>query len=170
MDNQEQNNPYITDNNEQSKVENQNPYKQEHVYTESWMGNNQAAKGTTISASYYSQIPNSQGNAQNNTTMSNAQGNLNYTGQQTQGGAYVQPKQGQGIAIAGMVCGIVSVLACCTMIFDLAVAIPGLIFSIIALNKKYYGKGMAITGLVCSIVGIVFCIAFMIFAIIGEQF
>lgn len=58
-----------------------------------------------------------------------------------------------GFAIAGMVCGILSIMACAFMVFDLIFVISGLVFSIIAINKKYAGRGMAIAGLICSIAG-----------------
>ncbi len=71
---------------------------------------------------------------------------------------------GMGLAIAGMVCGIVSDVFCCTWIFALVIAIVGLILSIAALVRNSKGKGMAVAGVVCSAVGIVLFVLFTIFA------
>lgn len=71
---------------------------------------------------------------------------------------------GMGLAIAGMVCGIVSDVFCCTWIFALIIAIVGLILSIAALVRNSKGKGMAVAGVVCSAVGIVLFVLFTIFA------
>ena len=74
------------------------------------------------------------------------------------------PSDGMGLAIAGMVCGIVSDVFCCTWIFALIIAIVGLILSIAALVRNSKGKGMAIAGAVCSMVGIVLFVLFTIMA------
>ena len=71
---------------------------------------------------------------------------------------------GRGLAIAGMVCGIVSDVFCCTWIFALIIAIVGLILSIAALVRNSKGKGMAVAGVVCSAVGIVLFVLLTIFA------
>ena len=71
---------------------------------------------------------------------------------------------GMGLAIAGMVCGIVSDVFCCTWIFGLIIAIVGLILSIAALVRNSKGKGMAVAGVVCSAVGIVLFVLFTVFA------
>jgi len=67
------------------------------------------------------------------------------------------PKNGMGIA--GFVCGLVSLFI---PFFGLALAIPGLIFSIIGMQKL--PKGLAIAGFILSIVTISFyLIAFLAF-------
>lgn len=74
-----------------------------------------------------------------------------------------QPRQNgeSGFAIAGMVCGILSILCCSWMIFDFLLAIPGIIFSIVVLVKNYAGKGMAVAGLICSTVGLFLSLVFL---------
>ncbi|HKM35433.1 MAG TPA: DUF4190 domain-containing protein, partial [Lachnospiraceae bacterium] len=75
---------------------------------------------------------------------------------------YIPPKStGLGFSVAGMICGILSMMACIFMVFDLLLAIPGLVFSIISLAKKYDGKGMAVAGVICSACGAVLSIGFM---------
>ena len=69
---------------------------------------------------------------------------------------------GMGLAIAGMVLGILSIVCCCFSPFNVIFAIIGLILSIVSLIQKKPGKGMAIAGIICSAVAIVFlvvCIA-----------
>lgn len=62
----------------------------------------------------------------------------------------------QGVAIAALVCGIVSLVCCpsaccgCFGAFNILVAIAAVVLGIIALVKKFAGKGMAIAGLVCG--------------------
>lgn len=67
-----------------------------------------------------------------------------------------EPEEGPGYAIAGMVCGILSMVLCCCQYYVSGVlAIIGLVFSIIVLKNGKPGKGMAIAGVVCSAIGIV---------------
>ncbi len=68
-----------------------------------------------------------------------------------------QPKKSNGLAIAGMVLGIISIIgACCSPIVGVALAIGGLVCSI--MSKKQGPSGMATAGLVCSIIGIVIAV------------
>lgn len=131
----------------------QNPYgEQNYVYTESWM--NSPAGG---------QQANPYGN--------HAQQPQQYYGQPVPGPGYPKPSYGypmkprkngeSGFAIAGMVCGILSILCCSWMFFDFLLAIPGLIFSIVALVKNYDGKGMAVAGLICSTIGLFLSLVFL---------
>ncbi|MCL2050201.1 MAG: DUF4190 domain-containing protein [Lachnospiraceae bacterium] len=60
-----------------------------------------------------------------------------------------------GLAIASLVCGIVS-FACCY--FSFFVSIAGLIMGIISLVKKQNGRGMAIAGIIISSLSILFYI------------
>ena len=67
-----------------------------------------------------------------------------------------EPDEGPGFAIAGMVCGILSMVLCCCQYYVSGIlAIIGLVFSIIVLKNGKPGKGMAIAGVVCSVIGIV---------------
>lgn len=67
-----------------------------------------------------------------------------------------EPEEGPGFAIAGMVCGILSMVLCCCQIYlSGALAVIGLVFSIIVLKNGKPGKGMAIAGVVCSAIGII---------------
>ena len=71
-----------------------------------------------------------------------------------------------GAAIAGMVCGILSIILWWFPIIGLVLAIVGTSVSgkaISDVNKgKASGKGMAIAGLVCGIIGLVFSIPWFI--------
>ena len=69
-----------------------------------------------------------------------------------------EPEQQQsiGLAVAGMVLGIVAlVFSCCVPYITFICALVGCILSGISLAKHKGGKGMAIAGLVCSIIGLV---------------
>lgn len=67
-----------------------------------------------------------------------------------------EPEEGPGYAIAGMVCGILSMVICCCQYYVSGVlAIIGMVFSIIVLKNGKPGKGMAIAGVVCSAIGII---------------
>ena len=71
-----------------------------------------------------------------------------------------------GMAIAGMICGIVSLptLCCC---YGFPFNILGIIFSTIGLsqikksNPRQAGKGMAIAGLICAILSLVMLVVFI---------
>jgi hypothetical protein len=63
-----------------------------------------------------------------------------------------QPAQGsQGLAIASLVCGILSII-CCWIGF--LISFGGLITGIMAITKKENGRGMAIAGTVMSAIGL----------------
>ncbi|HEX8173673.1 MAG TPA: DUF4190 domain-containing protein [Pyrinomonadaceae bacterium] len=74
----------------------------------------------------------------------------------------------QGLAIASLVCGILS--PCC---FGLLTGIPAVILGFMAISREksnpelYGGKGMAITGIVLGGIGFIFTILYIILNIIG---
>lgn len=92
------------------------------------------------------------------------EGNTQYTQAPTNGYYVPEPEEGPGYAVAGMVCGILSIVCCICFSPYLPglLAIVGGVFSIIALVKHKPGRGMAIAGLVCSIVGILIVIFLLI--------
>lgn len=65
-----------------------------------------------------------------------------------------------GFAIASMVCGIMSLLCCCTFL-GLVLGIAAIVLAIITLKNKYDGKGMAIAGIVTGGIGIFIWLLFM---------
>lgn len=67
-----------------------------------------------------------------------------------------------GLAIASMVCGIVSIVCCCMWLFSLMLAIAAIVLGIIALNKKYDGKGMAIAGIITGGIGFLLSLFWLI--------
>ena len=69
----------------------------------------------------------------------------------------IQPKQGNGLAIAGMVLGIVGLVGLCIWYIGLPCAIVGLILSILARKKSKVtgtGGGMAMAGIICSVIAL----------------
>lgn len=77
---------------------------------------------------------------------------------------YVPPMQeegSKGMAIAGMVCGIVSLVCCCSGYIALVLGIVGFILSLLVIIQKKPGKGMAIAGIVCSVITIILIVVLM---------
>ena len=70
-----------------------------------------------------------------------------------------------GFAIAGMVCGILSIVCCCAWYISGILGILGLVFSIMVLVKKMPGRGLAIAGVICASVGIILAVALLVFAL-----
>ncbi|MDO4167289.1 MAG: DUF4190 domain-containing protein [Eubacteriales bacterium] len=70
-----------------------------------------------------------------------------------------EPEEGPGFSIAGMVCGILSiVLCCCNQYITGVLAIVGLVLSILAVKGHKPGRGMAIAGIVCSAIGLIIAV------------
>lgn len=80
-----------------------------------------------------------------------------------QEGYYVPEEPNPGMAVAGMICGILSiVLCCCSQYITLILAVVGLGLSGYVLAKQKAGTGMAIAGLVCSILGLLISVCLII--------
>ncbi len=81
---------------------------------------------------------------------------------------YQMPSQpNYGMAVASMICGIVSIIFnCCLWYISLPAAIVSFILGILSIKNKYGGKGMAIAGIVLSSIVL---FAFVLF-IIGCSF
>jgi len=78
-----------------------------------------------------------------------------------------QASGGNGLAVAGLVLGIISLPAFFLTIIDIPIALLGIIFGGVGLAKakKLNGKnkGMAMAGLICGIIGLIACVAYTIF-------
>ena len=72
-----------------------------------------------------------------------------------------QPRR-QGMAIASMVLGIISLLTTCTIIIPIPTAIIGIILGIISIRYKYDGRGMAIAGIILSSISLLVVILMII--------
>jgi uncharacterized membrane protein YbaN (DUF454 family) len=71
-------------------------------------------------------------------------------------------KKNNGMAIAALVCGIVSfVFNCCFWFLSIPVGIAGIVLGIISIKNKRDGKSMAIVGIVLS--GIAIVLALLLF-------
>ena len=85
-----------------------------------------------------------------------------------------QRQTNNGMAITGMILGIISlVLVCCC--YGIPFNILGLVFSIIGLsqikkNPNQQGKGMALAGLICSIISIVAGMAMLALGLASNAF
>lgn len=77
------------------------------------------------------------------------------------------PQKTPGLAIAGLVLGILSILLACCYGFGAFLGIPGIICA--ALSKKKGKSGIGTAGLICSIIGTIFSVIAIIYyvAVIG---
>jgi len=87
--------------------------------------------------------------------------------------AYVTAPQSNGLAIGGMVCGIVGLVFCWTTIFfGLWAALVGVILGALGVSRASklggQGKPMAIAGLICGGLGVV--IVVILFIAVGSMF
>lgn len=151
MDNQEQNydNGGWQSSGQQGTFDaNQSPAQDNGVYYDQSQNNN----------SYYDQQQD-HGFTQTNDSF-NSVNNSGYNN-------YVpEPEEGPGYAIAGMVCGILSILLCCCSFYiSGALSIAGLILSIIVLRGDKPGRGMAIAGMICSVIGLVMALFLIVLQI-----
>ena len=75
--------------------------------------------------------------------------------------AYGQQPLSQGLAIASLVCGIVSLIGCCAWFIMLPVGLVAVVLGFVALSKvkndpaRYAGKGMARAGVITGILGLI---------------
>lgn len=141
--------------------------------------------GTQGTNSQYSQSTTNPYTSQNGTNQytsqnmgnpySNYQDNTSsYTAYQPVMPPTVPQSQGpNGLQIAGLVLGIISIVACCCYgVAGIVFGIAGLVCSIMGNKENKHGVGTA--GLICSIIGIVIFVIFIVFYIIlffiGEGF
>jgi hypothetical protein len=79
-----------------------------------------------------------------------------------------QSQEGNGMAVAGMVLGIISLVLCWVPFLTWILSLLGIIFGALGIgkgNKVGKGKGMAIAGLVCAILGAILSIIIFILAL-----
>ncbi len=70
-----------------------------------------------------------------------------------------------GIAVAALVCGILSIVLFFTVWLPIILGILAIVFGAVGIGRANAGapsKGMAIAGLVCGVVGILFMVAFIV--------
>lgn len=92
-----------------------------------------------------------------------------YDAQNADGNVNVVNKPSMGLAIASMICGILSILCCCFSYFGIVLAIAALVMGIISVAQHKGGKGMAVAGIVCGAIGLIFSVTITIFAQIGSN-
>lgn len=123
-------------------------------------GNNQNLQNQDYNSA---QNQNYNSNQNYNNYQNNGYNNMNGTnGQQYYYGNEPATETPSGMAIAGMVLGILSMLCCCIWYVSAILAILALVFSIITVAKNKPGKGMAIAGIVCGAIGLVMAIVVVI--------
>lgn len=79
------------------------------------------------------------------------------------------PKRSSGLAIASMVCGILSVVFCCGMWLSWILSVVAIVLGIVSISKRQGGRGMAIAGIITAAFGLLLSIGFLVFAYaVGE--
>lgn len=78
-------------------------------------------------------------------------------------------EQPSGFAIAGLVCGILSIVCCCAWYISGILGILGLIFSIRVLTEKLPGRSLAIAGVICAGIGVVLAVVMMVFVFLASH-
>jgi hypothetical protein len=85
------------------------------------------------------------------------------------GGAPGGQPQGNGMAVAGLVLGILGLVLCWASILGWILALLGIIFGGLGMSKANKiggkGKGMAVAGLVCGVLGLILGIALFFWAL-----
>lgn len=80
---------------------------------------------------------------------------------------YNQPTHrpyGQGFLIASMICGVLSVTACCTGVLSLPLGALGILFALLTYRRGKKMSGSAMTGLVFSVMGIITGVSMLIYS------
>ena len=78
--------------------------------------------------------------------------------------APMQTQRTNGIAVAALVCGILSVILFFTIVFPFILGVLAIVFGLVGMSKASQGapnKGLAVAGLITGILGIVFAILFI---------
>lgn len=65
-------------------------------------------------------------------------------------------------AIISLVCGILSVICCCTGWVGIVLSVAAIVLGILSFNKQEDARGMAIAGIVCGAVGVVLALVIVI--------
>lgn len=78
-------------------------------------------------------------------------------------------EKASGFAIAGMVCGILSIVCCCVWYVSAILAVLGLVFSIMTIVKNMPGRGFATAGIICAAIGLILAIVMVVFALSVNQ-
>ena len=67
-----------------------------------------------------------------------------------------------GIAIASMVCGILSIPCCCLWVFSALLGVAAVVLGIITFSQKYDGRGMAIAGIITGGIGLILALGWLL--------
>lgn len=96
-------------------------------------------------------------------------GQQNYQGynQNYYAGLPQEPQKASGLAIASMVCGIISIVICCVWYLAAPLAIAAIVMGIINNVKQLGGKGMAIAGIITGVIGLLLVIALFVIIFAG---
>jgi hypothetical protein len=95
-----------------------------------------------------------------------------FTSSQDPGSQQPVTSQGNGLAVAGLVLGIIAIPASILTLLDIPIGVLGIIFGGVGIAKANKiggkGKGMAVAGLICGAIGLILAIALFLIAM-GEM-
>ena len=77
---------------------------------------------------------------------------------------YQEPKGSNSMAVASLVCGIISLLISCCWFISLPLSITSIVLGIIVLKKNKEGRSLAIIGIIIGAATIVICIILVAFS------
>ena len=70
----------------------------------------------------------------------------------------------KAFGIISLVCGILSVVCCCTLWGAVVLGVTAIVLGILSISKRENTNGMAVAGIICGGIGLVFIIVMMIAA------
>lgn len=96
--------------------------------------------------------------------------NQNQYGSQNQNNGYIQYNNNRNssnnFAIASMICGIISIVLCCTVVLSLPFAALSILFAVLSRRKNVSMPGMSIAGIVTSIMSLLFTLFMVVYVLV----
>ncbi len=87
-----------------------------------------------------------------------------YQGQAPMQANAPEARTSEGLAIASLICGILSIVCCCCNLLGLMLGIAAIVCAVLAQRRG--SSGMAVAGLVCGIIGCLLSMAVLIMVIV----
>lgn len=78
----------------------------------------------------------------------------------------INSNQPIGLSVASMVCGILSVVLCCSKTIALILSLIAVILGGVALKKQHRGRGMAIAGVTCGIIALIIYVILLLYGVL----
>lgn len=75
------------------------------------------------------------------------------------------PEKLGGFSVASMICGMISIILCCTGILSLPLGAMGILFAVLSHRRGKSMPSMSLTGIILSCIGIVMGLIMLVFSI-----